>query len=293
MKPLPRAAVILSLASFACAAAASIATLAWSGAFPPAAPPPALNAALAEARGWSVATLATALPILLAGLLAARRGSERGRLAWLGALGYLVYTYLELAVSPPFTALFLPYVAAFAYAIPALALGVAEIDRPALAAAFDARVPRRSVALFALVVSGLLAAAWLKDIAARSFGGAFGWPVGEQLIRHVVQALDLGLQLPLGIATGVLLLRRRPGGYVVGGIWLVNAVCMGTALTAMVASGALAAGRGVAEAAPFAALPVIAVVLAVKFFGAIHAERGAPRPDPRAPGVPAPAAATS
>jgi len=51
-------------------------------------------------------------------LAAAYRGSLRGRLVWVGSLSYFVYTYLEFAVSPPFTALYLLHVTAFGSAIP-------------------------------------------------------------------------------------------------------------------------------------------------------------------------------
>ncbi len=271
-KPVPRAALGLSIASLACAAVASAATLVWSGAFPD---PPGLaanevNVALAEARGWSAVTLALAVPLSLLSLLAARRGSLGGRLAWVGTLAYLVYQYLELATSPPFTALFLVYVAAFACALPALFMGVRSIDLAALPTAFGERVPRRSIAAFALTTCFLLAIAWLQEIGARTLAGSFGWPEGVGQIRHVVHALDLGLQVPLGIATGLLLLRRRPSGLVAAAILLVNSVCMGLALAAMVASGAIASGRSIAEAALFLVLPVVAALLAVKFFSAMR-----------------------
>jgi hypothetical protein len=53
---------------------------------------------LAEARGWSAATLGVAIPLAVISLHAALRGSLRGRLVWLGVLAYFVYTYLEFAV---------------------------------------------------------------------------------------------------------------------------------------------------------------------------------------------------
>jgi hypothetical protein len=58
------------------------------------------NNVLAEARGWSAATLLVAIPVAVVSLLSAHRGSLRGRLAWLGSLAYFVYTYLEFAAAP-------------------------------------------------------------------------------------------------------------------------------------------------------------------------------------------------
>jgi hypothetical protein len=270
----------LSLTSGACAAGASLATLLWDGSFPP---PPALagiNAALAEARGWSLVTLSVALPLLALGLIAARQGSRSGHLVWLGTLAYLVYTYLELAVSPPFTALYLPYIVAFACAVVALVQGVAGLSASTVQRALGDSFPRRTIACFALLSGLLLSLAWLKGIVAQTAAGQFGWPSGIDAIGHVVHALDLGLQAPLGIATAALLLRRQPGGSVLAGIFLTNSVCMGLALTAMVATSALVAGRSPLEAAPFALIPIVASALASRFFRALELAED-PRPGPR------------
>ena len=270
IQPPSRAAQILSLVSAACAAAASVSTLLWRGSFPPPPGSEVFNGALAEARGWSLVTLAIALPLLAFSLRAARKGSQSGHLAWVGTLAYLVYTYLEFAVSPPFSALYLLYVVAFASAIPALVMGVLAVDAAALERKLGDALPRRSIAAFGLTLGVLLTLAWLKGILARTVAGEFGWPSGVDAIGHVVHALDLGLQVPLGIATGLLLLRRRPGGAVLAPLLLVNASCMGLALSAMVVSSALAAGRSPWEGAPFAILPLIAIALATRYFRALE-----------------------
>ena len=99
-----------------------------------------------------------------------------------------------------------------------------------------------------------------------TLAGTFGWPIGEDAVGHVVHALDLGLQVPLGIAAGVMLLRRRSAGLLVAAIMLVNGVCMGAALTAMVFCSTADAGTSAWSAAPFALFWVIGVILAVAFF---------------------------
>ena len=268
--PVPRPAAILSMVVLLCAAAASVVTLAWHGSFPEVSPAPAVNQALAEARGWSAATLLVAIPLAVVSLRAAVRGSLRGRLFWLGSLAYFVYTYLEFAVSPPFSALYLLYVTAFACAVPALVMGVASIEVSALPHAFGERPPRRALAIFSLVFAALLTLAWLRGIVSRTLAGTFGWPMGEDAVGHVVHALDLGLQVPLGIAAGLLLLRRRAAGDLVAAIFIVNAVCMGAALTAMVGWAAAASGTSVFRAAPFAVVWGLAVILAGAFFRAGH-----------------------
>lgn len=265
MRPVPWSAVVLSIVVIVSAAAASLITLLWRGSFPDPSRASIGNSVLAEARGWSAATLLVAIPLAIISLRAACRGSLRGRLVWLGALAYFVYTYLEFAVSPPFTALYLLYVAAFACAIPALVIGVASIDIAELPVAFGERVPRRTIAIFSILFASLLAIAWLKGIASLTLAGTFGWPVGEDAVGHVVHALDLGLQVPLGIAAGVMLLRHRSAGLLVAAIMLVNGVCMGAALTAMVLCSTADAGTSAWLAAPFALFWILGVVLAVVF----------------------------
>jgi hypothetical protein len=256
---------VLSIVVVVLAGAASIITLVWRGSFPDPSPGTVANSVLAEARGWSAATLLVAIPLAILSLRAACRGSIRGRLVWLGVLVYFVYTYLEFAVSPPFTALYLLYVAAFACAIPALVIGAASIDIAELPDAFGDRVPRRTIGIFSILFSLLLAIAWLKGIASLTLARTFGWPLGEDAVSHVVHALDLGLQVPLGIATGVLLLLHRPAGLLVAAIMLINGVCMGAALTAMVLCSTADSGASAWIAAPFGLFWSIGVVLAVVF----------------------------
>jgi len=249
MKPVPRCAMLLTIVTVLSAIAAAVTTLVRRDSFPDPSPAPLVNTALAEARGWSTVTLALAVPLTLISLAAAVGGSLRGRLVWIGSLGYFTYTYLEFAVSPPFTPLYLVYIAAFACAIPALVLGVASIDVPVLSAVFGDRTPRRTVAIFSLVFASLLSFVWLREIAGRTIAGNFGWPGGVDAIGHVVHALDLGLQVPLAVGAGVLLLRRRASGYLVAAMMLINAVCMGGALTAMVAWSAAASATSMWTAA--------------------------------------------
>jgi hypothetical protein len=257
---------VLSVVVIASATVVSLSTLLWRGSFPDPSPTEIGNQVLAEARGWSAATLLVTIPLAAGSLWAAGRGSLQARLVWLGTLAYFVYTYLEFAVSPPFTALYLLYVMAFACALPALVMGAISIDVARLPGLFGDRVPRRTIATFSLLLVALLAAAWLKDIAARTFAGTFGWPVGAEAVRHVVHALDLGLQVPLGIATGVLLLRRRPEGLLVAAILLVNWVCMGAALAGMVAFSVVDSGANPWTVAPFALFWGLGLALTATFF---------------------------
>jgi hypothetical protein len=266
------AASLLTLAALLGAALASVLTLAWDGAFPAAVPPEPVNRVLAEGRGWSFVTLFLVVPLGLAALRHARgEGPLVARLALPGLLAYLVYTYLELAVGPPFTPLYLVYIATFACALVALVQSVAAIDRTALARALEGQAPRRSVAAFGLVFALGLCLAWSPAILGDTLAGRFGWPSGTAAVAHVVHALDLGLYVPLGLATAILAWRRRPAGFVLGAIALVIGLTMGTALVAMVVVALLAEGAGPLGALPFLAIPLVALVLAYRYFRPLRA----------------------
>jgi hypothetical protein len=95
--------------------------------------------------------------------------------------------------------------------------------------------------------------------------GRLGWEDAAGSLRHVVHALDLGLLVPLGLATAVLLIRRRPSGYLLAGIQLTVSACMSTALTAMVVASGLAAGKDALDAMPFAVFAAGTAFLARTF----------------------------
>jgi retinol dehydrogenase 14 len=252
--PLPRHALVLSIAATCLAAVASLSVLLWPGSFPP--PGPGPNDVLAEARGWSAVTLVIAVPALA--IASSRTSSPAWRLVWFGVLAYFFYTYLEMAVSPPFTALHLVYVAAFACALWALIGGAGAIGTEEYEATLESNLLRRTIGIFLLLFGLGLAAVWLRTIIGQTVEGRFGWPSGADAVRHVVRALDLGLLVPLGLAGGVLLIRRRPSGVVLGGVGLIVASLMSFALSAMVAVQTFTAGSSLRAAAPFFAVALVA-----------------------------------
>jgi hypothetical protein len=257
----------ISALAFLGAALASGVTLFTDVAYPPPPSAPLHNGILAEARGWSLVTLLWVVPLGLFTLERARAGSRRARVAWGGVMAYLVYTFLELAVSGPFTPLFLVYTGTLGLSVVGLTMALGPIEVRTLASAFGRTAARRAVGVFALVVAIGLTLAWSKGIVLRMVGGEYGWPDAYGSVAQVVHALDLGLQVPLAVAAGALLLRDRPAGALVGGVFAVMAATMFPALTAMVTASGLDSGEGIAPAIPFAIGSCIALALAGAFFG--------------------------
>ena len=187
-----------------------------------------------QARGQDLVTLVVGVPLLLGALVPARRGSARARLLWLGALGYLAYTYSSYAFGARFNPLFLVYVALMGLTIYGLVLGLAGTDAPALAARFRRGAPTRLVGAFLLAVAALMAFVWLADIVPATVGGGVPQAVREaETPTGVIHVLDLALVLPALAIAGVLLLRHAPWGYVLAGVLLVKAATLGLAILAM------------------------------------------------------------
>jgi hypothetical protein len=162
-------------------------------------------------RAHDLFNLAVALPVLLASVWFARRGSLVGLLLWPGGLFYVLYTYVQYLIGAPFGPLFLGYVLLVVVSAYTM-IGVAtSINHAAVR-------ERLSVAIPARTIGGILVALALVTIG-QDGGGAMataleGGSQAEPLARHV-WTVDLTISVPATLLGGVLLWRRAALGYVV------------------------------------------------------------------------------
>jgi hypothetical protein len=205
-------------------------------------------------RGQDLVTMVAAVALVWGGIRA-RAGSLAGHIVWLAVCLYVPYTYLMYVVAPYNDALLL-YIAAIGLGGFGLLNGLVRLVPGATAQAFE-RAPRRSVAWFLIVVALLFATMWLVDILSVWPGG-----VPDSLFTYdipsVVHVLDLGVVLPLLLATGVLLLRGHPIAPVLAAMLLVKTLTLGLALLSMNAFVAASGGR-IDPAEPFIWTAVVLV----------------------------------
>lgn len=161
-------------------------------------------------------SLVVATPLLAAGLVLARRGSPRGLLLWLGALGYAAYNYAFYLFGAALNTFFLLYVAAVVLAATTLIVALAHLDAAALSRRVDPAAPVRTIGGALIVIGAGLAAVWLAMWAAYVFAGR-PTPVEPEAFK-VVAALDLSVMVPALTAGGILLWKRQPWGPVVAAI---------------------------------------------------------------------------
>jgi hypothetical protein len=146
------------------------------------------------------------------GLLLARKGSLRGELLLAGGLGYMLYTYTSYSFLSAYNEFFLVYVALFSLSLFAFILALSGMDTERVTRSVSGGMPRRGIAVFLLLHCRFLTLAWLGRIVPPLLAGTP--PPGlEAYTTLVIQALDLGIIVPVSVITAVLLWKKQPWGY--------------------------------------------------------------------------------
>lgn len=229
----------------------------------------------AQAIAADAVTLCLGIPLLILSLWLYTRRSLRGALLLAGTLGYFLYTYASLAFMAAFNPLFLVYVALFSLSLFAFVLSLMSIDIAALPGRFSPRLPRRGIAALLFAMGGFLLFAWMGRIAPALLNGTppFGL---ESYATLVIQAMDLGLIMPLTVLAAVLLLKRRPYGYLLAAVALLKGFTMLVAVSAM-AFGQVLAGVPVSpvELTVFPAFALLNAAMTWVLLQNVSAEGGA------------------
>ncbi len=213
----------LSIAAALLAVAGSVIGLAVTGIYAGLTP-----AFLPQAIAQDIANLAFVAPAWLILAALALRGSLRAYLLWLGVLTFTVYNYVIYTFSIPFGPLFLLWVAVLGMCIYALIGGVTAVDHRAVAACFASRRAITVVAWLLIVVAVLFGLLWLSEDVPALLAGVRPQSVTDMALpTNPVHILDLAFFLPAVIATGVLLLKRRPFAYTVAPGFIVFLVLTG------------------------------------------------------------------
>lgn len=215
----------------------------------------------AQMQANDTITLLVGVPLLALSFVLALRGSLRGHLLLIGTLGFVLYTYLSMCFGAAYNELFLLYVALWSLSLWAFILCMLSIDLRALPQHFSERLPRRAIATLFFTAAVFLLLAWLGRIVPPLLRGAT--PPLENTTSLFIQALDLGLIVPLAFVSGILLLRRSAWGYLLASVFVMKMITMGLAVSAMGVNMALS---GVAisavELIVFPALTLINLIMA-------------------------------
>lgn len=230
---------------------------------------------LPQNLGTDLVTLCVGIPLLGLAAGAMRGGSQRARLLWLGALGYLVYAYGMYALGVRWNPLFLGYLVLFGMSFYALIVGLVGTDAAALRDRMHGRAPVRLVAAYLVTIAVLVAAMWLEEEVGALLRGAVPASVVQfETPTNIVHVFDLALVLPAFVLAAVMLLRGRPWGYVLAGMLLIKASTIGLWVAVMIwFSARQGFGTPPAYTAFFVALTLAGVALSWDFLAQID-----PRP---------------
>lgn len=173
-------------------------------------------------RGTALVILVVAVPILLASMALVRRGSLLALVGWIGALGYISYQGVLFLFGSPFNGLFFLYLGILSFGVWSLIAIVPGLPVAEFGAQFGPRTPVRLVAAYLAILAALFYLLWLRAIVPALFDSvAPAFLVGTGMTTGPGQILDLGFALPVVVASAVLIWRRRPWGYLLGGSMLV------------------------------------------------------------------------
>ncbi len=218
----------LSIVTFLLAAGASLAGLLAAGLYRD----PAVL--IPQVRGQDLITLVVGLPLLAVGTVGVARDALRGRVLWLGALAYLIYTYATYAFGAVWNPLFLVYAALLGLSTYLFVLGLLATSPEAASRTLGPHVPRRTVGWFLIVTAAVFALLWLADEVGALVRGEVPRSVAQiQVPTNFVHAIDLSIVLPALAITGWLVLKGRPWGYLLGPVLLAKVVTLGAAVLAM------------------------------------------------------------
>jgi len=221
---------------------------------------------------WDVINLAIGLPLLAFAIVLNARNSLRGRLLLTGLLFYFFYVYMMYAVMVAFNPLFPLYIAIFALSLVAFVMLLLRFDLTALAARISDRFPRRLFIGYSFAVGVALILLWSRLIASVMSAGRFP-PELAGISTLETQAFDLGLLVPLALATGITLLRRAPIGYLLAGIVITHGIMMFITIPTWIAVPLIQDGKiNPIEAAPFLLLCLLGIYLAVTYYRNVREE---------------------
>lgn len=224
----------------------------------------------AQAKAQDLVTAAVGVPLLLASLILASRGSRRGGLLLAGTFAYFAYTFATYSFGLYYNSFFLIYVALFSMGVFGLILALTRLDGSDIKAHFSGPRTRKAAIAFDFFAGTMIFLMWMGRILPGLAGGA-----DRSLVEHYttlpIQVMDLGLVVPLAMLAGVNLAKDKPLGYLLSGLFLMKGLTLGLALGAMILWTAVA-GLPVStvETIIFGVIIVVGIGVAAAYFKAVR-----------------------
>jgi hypothetical protein len=165
-------------------------------------------------RSFDWVSLVVVMPLFILGIYRYRRGRLKGQLLLAALFTYLAYIYAIGAMGNAFNSMFLLWTALFSTGLFGLALTLAGIDMAALPNKLAANFPRKSLAVYIIVVGIILLLQYLSEVISAYITGNPPASLDHYTTLELA-SLELGIMIPLHLVAGVLLWKMRVWGYLI------------------------------------------------------------------------------
>lgn len=187
----------------------------------------------AQGIAQDIVTIILGLPLLITSLYFSRKGLLKGRLLLSGTLGYFLYTYTSYSFLWMYNSLFLIYVILMSTSFFAFLLTMMSFDIENLPHYFNEKLPVNFLGGFFIFIGISIGLMWLGRIVPPLLAHSIP-PSLEHYTTLPIQALDLGFIVPVAILTGILIIKKKPFGYLLSSVITVKGITMLTSITAMI-----------------------------------------------------------
>lgn len=188
---------------------------------------------VAQGKAIDIVTAIIGVPLLIISLYLSVKKSLKGRLLLTGTLGYFLYTYISYVFLWMYNPMFIVYVIIMSSSFFAFTLLMMSYDIKDVSSAFDKKLPVKFLGGFQILFAAALCLLWMKKIFPTIIYGTV--PAGlEHYSTLAIQGMDLGFIVPIATLSGVLLIKRKPFGYLLSSVMILKGFTMGAALSAMI-----------------------------------------------------------
>jgi hypothetical protein len=182
-----------------------------------------------QAKGQDLVTLFLGVPFLIYSLYLNRKNRLLGRFFLTGMLAYFLYSYAIYCISGSFNSLFLLYVVITGLAFFAFIACMTSFDLSQIKEKFKAKLPVKYLGISNIVFAVLIGVNWLGRLKAPTSATSL-----EHYTTFPIQAMDLGIVLPVIVFSAVMLIKKQNWGYLLMPIMTMKALTLLIALDAMI-----------------------------------------------------------
>ncbi len=189
-------------------------------------------------------TLLLGIPLLIISLYLSRKGLLKGKFLLAGTLLYFLTINLFHITTANFNQLFLIYAATLSASFFALILTLSSFNIEKISSNFSSKLPVKFVGGYLMFGAFGTVWSWLSLVVPPLIEGTV--PVELQhYTTMVIQGFDLSIFLPISFLSGLLLIKKKPIGYLMAGVYINFLAILMISITAIFVGQKLAGIEGI------------------------------------------------